>query len=163
MFFIAVSKDLRAAAIAAAALRNGMPHVELADYADGAAWLSGRVRELHERYPGTRFGAYSAGPVKSWAPTFAEFGVELELLNGTEAISACSHLQRLADQLAFTHYPDAAVVESLKGAEQRETEGGGWMWDWRNSAGDLAPVAAVTGALWLLEKHPAYDLLQSIA
>lgn len=153
VFFVTIEKEMRSASIAAAATHEGRPHAELADHRVGVAWLAARVRELHERYPAAKFGAYAAGPVKSWAPTFAEFGVELQLLNTSETSSACAHLQKLADDFAFTHSPDPVVADSLKGAEQRETDGGGWVWDWRNSTSDLAPIAAETGALWLLESH----------
>ena len=151
VFFLCAAKELRSASIAVAAMHDGVPHVELADHRQGTAWLSGRVRELSERYPGAKFAAFAAGPLKSWAPTFAEFGVELELLSATDTASACSHLQKLAESLGFTHSPDPVVTESLRGAEKRDLDGGAWVWDWRNSSTDLAPIAAETGALWLLE------------
>jgi hypothetical protein len=151
VFFLTAAKEMRSATIAAAAMHDGRPHVELADHRSGVAWLDDRVRELRDRYPAAKFGAYSAGPMKAWAPTLAEAGIELDLLTGPQAVAACAHLQRLSDDLAFTHSPDETVSDSLRGAKSREMDGGGWVWDWKNSKGDLAPLAAVTGALWLLE------------
>ena len=58
--------------------------------------------------------------------------------------------------------PTRWLADSLKGAETRDLEGGGWVWDWDKSTADLAPMAAVTGALWLLETQPSYDPLESI-
>ena len=160
-FFITVAKDLRSASIAVAALGQDRPHVELADHRSGAGWLAARIKQLHEKHPSARFGAYSAGPVKAWAPAFAEFGVELELLTQPEASSACAHLKHMVEVRGFTHTPDPVVSDSVAGAERRDMEGGGWVWGWRNSTSDLAPIAAVTGALWLLESHPTYDVEQS--
>jgi hypothetical protein len=151
VFFITVAREMASASIAVAALHEGRPHVELADHRPGVTWLTGRVRELRDRYPTAVFGAYAAGPVRSLAPTFAEFQLELRMLNGPETVAACAHLQRLSDDQAFTHSPDPVVLESLTGAEKRELDGGAWQWDWRASTSDLAPLAAETGALWLLE------------
>lgn len=162
VFFVTIAKEMVSASIAVAATHEAVPHVELADHRPGVAWLVERVKELKGRYPQARFAAYAAGPVKSWLPTFADFGVDLQLINATDASAACTHLQRLSDDGAFTHSPDPVVADSLAGAEKRDLDGGGWSWDWRASTSDLAPIAAVTGALWLLETHPAYDVLESV-
>lgn len=151
-FFVTISKDLRAACIGVAVMNAGVPHVEV-DWRPGTTWLSDRVAELHKRYPRAAFGAYSAGPVKAWVPKFAEFGVDVQMLTRGDEAAACGHLQKLAESLGFTHAPDEVVTESLLGAEKRDMDGGAWVWDWRNSASDLAPIAAETGALWLLESR----------
>jgi hypothetical protein len=156
VFFVTVAKEMKSASISVAALHEGVPHVELADHREGpTGWITGRILELARRYPSARFAAWSAGPVKSWVPILAEHGVELVLLPATDAGAACAHLQKLADNLAFTHSPNQIVAESLAGAEKRDLEGGAWTWDWSHSTGDLAPIVGHTGALWLLEKHPA--------
>jgi hypothetical protein len=152
-FFLTVAKEMRSASVLVAALHNGVPHVELADHRPGTIWLTERVRELHQRHPGAKFGGYAAGPVKAWVPTFAEFGLELELLSQTQASSACAHVQKLCEDLSFTHSPDPVLLDSLRGAEIRELEGGGWLWDWRNSTSEPAPIAGATGALWLLNAY----------
>jgi hypothetical protein len=150
-FFVTVAKEMRSASVAVAAKHNGVPHVELADHRPGTAWLTDRIRELRAKYPDARFSAYQAGPVRSWLPTLAEHDVDLQLLTTPETISACAHLQKLSDDRAFTHHPDPILAESLRGAEKRELDAGGWVWDWKSSTGDLAPLAAITGALWQLE------------
>lgn len=151
VFFVTIAKGMGSASIAAGAMHAGKPHVELADHRPGTAWLAHRVRELADRYRGASFGAFSSGPVKSWIPTFGEIGIELNLLTVPETASACAHLQKLGESQAFTHQPLDVFDESLKGAVPRELDGGSWVWDWRKSSGDLSPMAAATGALWLLE------------
>jgi hypothetical protein len=157
VFFITIAKDMSSATINVAAMHDGVPHDEIAEHASGVAWLTERVQQLHARYPSAKFGAFQAGPVKSWLPTFAEFGISIDMVSSTEAPAACAHLQRLADDLAFTHSPDRVLAESLRHAKRRELDGGGWTWDWRRSTGDVAPIAGVTGALWLLETSPPGD------
>lgn len=161
-FFIAVAKEMRSASIAAAAEFRGVPHVELAEHREGTAWLTERVRELRERYPDASFGAYAAGPVRSWVPAFADLGVELRLLSVPETVSACSHLEQLLKGRGFSHSEARLFVDSLRGAEKRDLEGGGWVWDWRRSTSDLAPIAAATGALWMHAEKPTYDVLTSV-
>lgn len=150
-FFVTISKGMESASITAAAMYEGRPHVELADHRPGTAWLARRIRELADRYSGAMFGAFSSGPVKSWIPTLGELGVELKLLTIPETASACAHFQKLGESREFTHSPRDVFVESLRGARTRELDGGSWVWDWRKSSGDLAPVAGATGVLWLLE------------
>jgi hypothetical protein len=162
VFFVAIAKEMRSATVCTAAMYNGVPHVGIAGHAPGTAWLTAHIKDLRERYPSSVFGAYAAGPVRSWVPAFAEFGLELRLLTAPEAVAGCAHLHKLSDGAAFTHTPSPVLTESLQGAELREMEGGGWVWDWRNSTGDLAPLSAATGALWLLESSPSYDLLSSV-
>lgn len=154
VFFVTVAREMRSATIAAAARRpDGTPHVELAHHADGVVSLSARVRELHERYPSASFASFAKGPVAAWAPVFAEFGVDLQLFDVPSTRAASAHLQRLAGDAAFTHSPNEVMAASLSGARKKDLDDGGWVWDWKNSA-DPAPIAAVTGALWLLESVP---------
>ena len=151
-FFLSIAKGQRSAFIAVAAEHDGVPHVGIAA-ARGVAWLTQRVRELHAKWPDAKFGAYAAGPVKAWAPTFAEFDVELELLTVPQTVSAFAHLQKLIDDRAVTHSPESVLLESVRGAAWREDAAGGFVLDWKKSEGDPAPLAAAAGALWLLESQ----------
>ena len=151
VFFLTVAREMASAVIGVAARVDGRPFVEVCDERPGTAWLAARVVELSARYPDARFGGFAAGPVRSWVPTLADAGVDLVLLTGQDTQAACAHLQKLVDDRAVTHGRDMSVVESLRGAERRDLDGGGWVWDWRASTSDLAPLAAVTGALWMLE------------
>jgi len=152
VFFVTANRNMTAATIAVAALHEGRPHVELADHREGLAWLEGRLRELSADHPDAKFGAYSAGPISAWAPALAEFGVALELLTVPQSVAACGHLQRLADDAAFTQWdPEGILTESLRGAVPRDRDNAGWVWDWKHSQGNLAPITGATGALWLLE------------
>ena len=162
VFFVSMAEDMLSATVSVAASHEGVPHVERADHRAGVGWLSGRLRELHERFPAAKFGAWAASPVKAWQPVLAEPydadgrqlpGFELLLLSATDAAAACAHLEKLATDLAFTHSPDELYLGSLQGAVVRALDGGSWVWDWRSSSGDPAPIAGATGALWLLEKQ----------
>jgi hypothetical protein len=157
MFFITVAKGQQSAFVAVAANHGIVPHIGVADWRPGVSWLTARIKDLHERHPEAKFGAYSAGPVKSWAPQFAEFGVELSLLTAPDAALAYAHLKKLVDAKAVTHSPAEVLSDSLKGAVWKEAEGGGFALDWRKSTGDPAPFAAAAGASWLLESIPQHS------
>jgi len=158
VFFVTIGKDLQSASIALAADHYGIPYVELCDHRQGVSWVTARIRELLDRYPDSIVGAFAAGPMRSWVPSLSEFEVDLELFNTPETISACAHLQKLSETLGFTHEPDQFTTDSLRNAERRSLDGGAWVWDWKSSRGDLSPIAAVTGALWLLESNEPADL-----
>jgi hypothetical protein len=163
-FFVAVSGGLRRSVIAVAAMRGGMPHVELADDLDGTAGVVGRLVQLAERYPNAKFGMSAASPArKSLEPEFARAGLRVDWHTTPDIASGCAHLQSLINDDGLTHSDDEAVDASLEAAVPRSLEGGAWIWDWERSAG-LAPAAAVAGALWVLEVHrdSDYDLDQSI-
>jgi hypothetical protein len=162
VFFVTMAKQMASATIAAAAMHEGVPHVELAEHLPGTSWLAGRIADLRAKYPNARFAAFGAGPAKAWVPTLADAGIELDLFNGSVAASAYAHVKKLAETKAFTHSPDDLVAESLAGCSWKEADGGGNTLDWRKSVGDASPFAAVAGALWLLETQPSYDLLSSV-
>ena len=161
VFFVTIAPEMKSATIAVAAREGGIPHVELADHRQGTAWLAGRLRELHTSYPGSGFAAWQSGPVKAWAPTLAETGLELRLLPATEVVSAYAHLRQLSEAKTLTHSADPLMSDALLSTVWKDTDGGGAIPDWRKSTGDISPLVAAVGALWLLESYPDYDLSQS--
>lgn len=152
-FFITITPT-HEAVIAVAADRpagdpDGRPHVELADRIP-ASGLAGRLKELAKTWQGARFGGGKAGPVAGMAE--AGLPVDVELLAPAEMAQACRHHEQLTEARGYTHRADPDVDVSFATAVSKAAGDGLWLWDWRESI-NLAPVAAMTGALWLLEKH----------
>jgi hypothetical protein len=156
-FFVVVDEEQTSAVIASAVVLDGTPHVELA-YADSAEGLTERAQELAKRYPVAQWAAPNIGLTRSYVPQFAAFYVDLKLFSAPEMASGCAHLQRLANQLAFTHSPNQAVVDALTGAEEDRLKGGAWTWSWEKSTSEIVPLVAETGALWLLESQPVHQV-----
>lgn len=152
-FFIDCSPNLRSAAIAGAALWHGKPHVSLADYQSGTDWVVSRALELKSSYPGSKWMFEATGPASALAEQLAEAGIRVERpFTSTEMARGCSHLQKLVADKAMSHSGDRMLGSALRNAVRRDVgDPGLWAWGRKKSSGDISPIVAATGALWLLE------------
>jgi hypothetical protein len=160
-FFLDCSPELASSSINAATLVGGRPYVELADYRPGADWLVDRAVELDKRYPGARFAVFAAGAVSALLPDLEEHGVKPEKFTNQDMGRACGHLQKLVADKAMGHSGDPLYTTALAGAVKRDVGDDLWTWSRRKSA-DISPIVSATGALWLLETQPAYDIGDSV-
>jgi hypothetical protein len=152
-FCIDVAYGMRSASIAVAAMDNGKPHVELADYRSGTDWVVDRVLELKGRFPRARFAGFANHAVGSLIPDLASAGVELVKLNDSDMGRACGHIQTLVPD-GMTHSNDPLLAVAIGGAVKRDIGEGAWAWGRKKSATDISPLVSVTGALWLLAQEP---------
>jgi hypothetical protein len=157
VFYVTVGPD-DVAVIAVAADRpaedtDRRPHVELADRVPLSA-LPDRLEDLGEAWPDAKFAAGKAGPVAGLAE--AGLPVTMELLPPSELAQACRHHETLTRDRGYTHFDDPDIATAFAGAVAKPAGDGLWLWDWRKSR-NLAPIAAVTGALWLLHKYRSGD------
>lgn len=164
LFFIDCSPNLRSAAIAGAVLIDGKPHVSLADHRSGVDWLPLRIRQLRDRYPDARWQYEANGPASAFAERFTTIGIDVDKpVSSSDMCRGCAHLQKLVDEAGMTHSGDQALTAAITSAVKRETgDSGLWCWGRRKSMGDISPLVAATGALWLLETSPSYDVLSSV-
>lgn len=151
-FFVDCSPNLSSASIAGAVIHKGMPHVSMAAYGQGTDWLIPRVQELRKKYPGSQWQFEGTGPASAFAAELDEAAVPVEHpFNGTEMARACGHLQKLVRDRSMTHSGDPVVSLALRNAVKRDLgDPGLWCWGRRKSSGDISPLVACTGALWLL-------------
>jgi hypothetical protein len=163
-FFLDCSPGLRSASIAGAVtVFGGSPYVKLADHRPGTEWVPTRVKELVKTYPGASWQFEGTGPASALAEQLKSAGVTVEKpFTGTDMARGCAHLQKLVDDEAMSHSGDEAVTVALASAVKRDIgDPGLWAWGRRKSAGDISPLVAVTGALWLLESSPAVAFFAS--
>jgi hypothetical protein len=144
---------MRSTAIAVAVMRDGIPHVELADQRPGADWVTDRVAELRARYPRATWAGFANHAVGTLIPELAAAGVELQRLTDADMGRACGHLQSLVPN-GMTHSDDPRLMVAIGGAVRREIGEGMWAWGRRKSGTDISPLVAATGALWLLAQEP---------
>lgn len=160
-FFLDCSPGLSSASVSVAVEHNGRTRLELADYRSGADWLVDRAVELKESYPGARFAVFATGAVSTLLPALADAGVEPEQFTNQDMGRACAHLQQIVAGRGLTHDGDPAYVTALGGAVKRDIGDDLWTWSRRKSA-DISPIVSATGAAWLLETQPDYDVLESV-
>jgi len=160
VFFLDCSPGLASSSISAALLHDGKPYVELADYRLGADWLVGRVQELRVKNPGCRFAALATGAVSSLLPALAVAEVGPLLFTNQDMGRACGYLQKLVADSGLAHSGDRLYEQALAGAVKRDIGDDLWAWSRRKST-DISPLVSATGAAWLLETMPTYDLMQS--
>ncbi len=175
VLFVTIEPGMRSATIAVAAYEDGVPHVELADHRPGTEWLGARLRELRRTHGEggdeaegllghLPVGAGKAGPVAGMVDERGELdGTPVEFLTSAEWSQACGLVERLVAAGALTHSDEPLVSEALNGLAVREQDQASWVIDWRKSHGNVAPLAAEIGALFLLERHRGaeYDLMSS--
>lgn len=152
-FCIDVAYGMRNAAIGVAVMRDGIPHVELADHRSNTDWVIGRCLELRDRYPRARFAGFTNHAVGSLIPELTAAGLELHKLNDSDMGRACGHIQKLTPD-GMTHSDDPLLTVAIGGAVKREIGEGLWSWGRRKSVTDISPLVAVTGALWMLAQEP---------
>jgi hypothetical protein len=160
-FFLDCSPGLVSGSIGVAVDRDGVPHLELADYRARADWVVARAVELRDRYPGCVFGMFAAGAASALLQKLDDADIHPHLMTGQDMGRACAHLQKLVAEAAVTHSGDVLFAQALGGAVKRDIGDDLWAWSRRKSA-DISPIVTVTGAAWLLETHPAYDPLDSV-
>ena len=163
-FFIDCSPGLSSASISAAVTHDGRPRIELSDYRPGAGWLEGeggRVAELARTYPGARFAVFGSGAVAALLPGLADLGIQVEQFNNQDMGRACGHLQKLVATRGLSHDGNPLFESALKGAVKRALGDDLWTWSRRRSA-DISPIVSATGAAWLLETQPSYNVLESV-
>lgn len=160
-FFLDCSPGLASSSINAATMVNGRPYVELADYRIGSDWLVERAVELYERYPGAVFGVYASGTISALLPELESCGIRPQTFTNSDMGRACAHLQKLVANRAMAHSGDPLYVTALEGAVKRDIGDDLWAWSRRKST-DISPIVSATGALWLLERQPSYNVLRSV-
>ncbi|HET8661029.1 MAG TPA: hypothetical protein VFM55_18790 [Micromonosporaceae bacterium] len=161
VFFLDCSPAMTSAAIAAAALHEGRPHVELADYRPGTDWLVERAGELRLKNPDAVFAVQGNGAVTALRLKLHEVDVRPKELSQTDMGRACAHAQSLVPD-GMTHSDDELVSAALAGAVPRDIGDNLWTWGRRRSAVDISPIVAETGALFALEMWGQdYDLADS--
>jgi hypothetical protein len=148
---------MHSASIAGAVATGVVPYVKLADHRLGTDWVVDRVKELNLQYPGAQWSFEQTGPASALAKKLEDAGVVVEKpFTGTDLARGCAHLQKLVEERGLAHSGDESVDLALTHAVKRDIgDPGLWSWGRRKSQGDISPLVAVTGALWLLESQPA--------
>lgn len=150
-----VSWDRSHAAIVAAGFTAaGMPAVEVVKYDDGTDWV---VPWLTERRSDCRCVVVDrTGPAGSLLPELTQpsAGVNLKIAGARDLAQACGSLFDAVVTEQLRHRGQSQLDSALPPAATRQL-GDVWVWDRKGSPVDIAPVVAMTLALWGLSSYSA--------
>lgn len=166
-----VSKDRERSAIAVAGRRSdGVPHVEIAASRAGVDWVVPWFAErASPENPMTVTLQSKGAPVSSLAESIEAIpGVTLVPWGGSDLGNATGQLfdavkaSGLTEQAGgppvragVAHLPQPLLDVAAATAVPKMFAGGGVVWDRIKSPTDIAPLIAVTGALWLMSQDTA--------
>ena len=156
MFFIDVQGN-NAASIGMAYLGDDRPFAELAYDKAGTDWLISVCRTLQQKHSGAVWALEKAGAASVFIGQLNEIGIYPVEFNGVDMGRACVHLQNLVDDAGMAYNAEDAdkLLNALSGTVARDRIQGLWSWNYQKSTTNIAPIVAITGALWLLESQPA--------
>lgn len=142
--------------IAVAGLReDGTPHVEVVASQFGTEWVPRWIEERREKYPIVGIGLQGSGaPVSSLLePLRDAFGDLVVALGAQDLARACGALFDTVQGGGVKHIGQAQLGEAVERSVARPA-GDAWLWDRKVSPVDIAPIVAVTEALYVLHTAP---------
>ena len=158
-----LSVDRRMAWLAVAGWReDGLPHVEVIARRAGSEWVVPTVANDLQFDPAAIAVHERGAPASSAIEAFMREDIELMLCGGTQLGAACGQLADIIESGKLRFRDQPALMLALNEAVQKRN-GEVWFWDRSNSPVDIAPLCAVTYALWALnrldpqEASTAYD------
>lgn len=155
-FAIDTSWDRQTTWIAACGNRpDGVPHVEVVASGYGTDWVVGWLAERLPAWKVRAIGLQGSGsPVSSLLdPLSKTFGTLVVNLSGTDLGRACGSFFDAVTTGPLAHTGQAQLDVAVQRAVVRPI-GDAWVWDRKGAAVDIAPLVAVTEALYLLTTVP---------
>lgn len=150
-----IAPDRSRAAIGVAGVRSdGRRHVEIVDERPGTDWLAERIAALTAAH--SHIGVVivnGRSQAASVVPDLQRLGVQVQETTAAEMAAACGRFHDAVVYGSLRHLGTEDLAAALEGAARRPL-GDAWAWDHRTSTGNIAPLVAVTLALWGLETRP---------
>jgi hypothetical protein len=144
-FSLDVAADRGSAAIAVATPTG---YVELVDNRPGLDWLVPRCVELHAAYAAP-FAVDRYGAAGATVDALDRTGLPLLVMKSADVANAAAGLVDAITAGPLTVYPSPALTDAVDGAAIRPLgDSGGFAWARRTAAAPVAPLVAVSGALW---------------
>lgn len=157
---VEVSWDRSTAHIAVAGWReDGHPHVEIVESQPGTGWVVGWLTDPSKPERETRPVVVHAkrAPAATLLEPLTDAGLEVVEWDGVSGTGELYDRVRAAvedeiDTPELRHL-DQPVLEIAAANAASRPVGDAWAWDLRKSQVDVAPLKAITGALWGLESY----------
>lgn len=156
----AVSWDRSRGVVGIAGYRaDGIPMVEVVEYAQGTDWIPGRIGALCGKHQILEVVYNPSGPgasllteVTDRLPVRRPDPMEPIAMTARDQANACGRLYDAAMTQQLRHLGDDRLLEALRKSAVRPLVDA-WAWDMRNSVGEISPLTVVTDALHGLYVH----------
>lgn len=163
-FGVAVAPDRTRAAIGAAgpAVDSERTLLELVDRRAGVGWLVERCKELHDRYPGSRFVIDNHGPAASILEDLREAAVPVDEMATADVATAAEQFVDGIKEAVYVHGPQREIDDAMLVAQPRPVGDGRVAIGRRASGGDVTALEAIAYAAWGAAGASNYDVLESV-
>lgn len=136
-----------AGSIAAAGRRaDGLLHGEIVDNRPGTNWMLGRLIELNKSWTPQSVILDPSSAAGSLIPGLKAAGITVVEVSGRAMAQACGWTHDLITSSGVRHRGQPELAAALAAAKKRSM-GDSWVWDRKDSAGDISPLGAFTLAL----------------
>lgn len=162
------------AVIASAGRRaDGRSHGEVVEHKSGTDWLVERMVGLVDRNATVGITVAKQSPAMSLVPALEralessnltpdpKTGRRVKVIEVADQAKACGVFYDAVQDRALAHLGTTELAAAVRGAQTRQL-GDSWLWSRRSSAVNIAPLVAVTNALWglatIVPPAPPVDL-----
>lgn len=138
---------------------DGLSHVEVVEHRSGTDWLVERMVGLVDRNATSGITVAKQSPAMSLVPALeralqssnlppdARTGKRVRVVEVADQAKACGVFYDAVQDRALVHLGTTELAAAVRGAQTRQL-GDSWLWSRRSSAVNIAPLVAVTNALW---------------
>lgn len=136
-----------AGSIAAAGRRaDGLLHGEIVDNRPGTNWMLNRLIELNQSWAPQSVILDPSSAAGSLISGLEAAGITVVEVSGRAMAQACGWTHDLITSSGVRHRGQPELAAALAAAKKRSM-GDSWVWDRKDSAGDISPLGAFTLAL----------------
>lgn len=125
---------------------DGVPTLELVQYATGTDWVAGRLAQLHAEHGGPVVLDGGTGPASTVVDALGPH-TWVRALTPREYTTACAQLLDAITDRSIRHRGNPEL-DAAVGAAAKRTVGDGWAWSRRTPTVDVSPLVAASLALW---------------
>jgi hypothetical protein len=143
---VAVSYDLRFAAIVAAGKTDELVHVAPLRHGPGTGWVAKATAELQKQYGVGEVAIDAGGPAADLIPALEAENVTLRKFGTSDVLDACAGIYKRVQERMLRHatYPE---LEGAARAAVKRTVGDRWAWGRKQSDADISTLEAATFAV----------------
>jgi hypothetical protein len=134
---------------------EGTPTVEVVEYRPGSEWAGARCAELRARHRPAAFLSTGEGPVLTVVGDAKALGCEITHPSSRELTAACAGTLDKITAGSVQHRGETPLDDAVAGAARRSVGDGGWVWARRQAGADVAPLMAMSLAVWGYAHRPA--------